>query len=70
MEGLVDGGLGEDLAPDGEGGDGLKHGEGRAPLAGRGEVVDADLVAGEGESLVLGGVNLSLSEEVSAMEDL
>lgn len=47
-------GLGLDFAADGERGDGLEDGEGRAPLAGRGEVIDAYLAAvGEGQALAL-----------------
>lgn len=62
-------GLGLELAADGERGDGLQDGEGRAPLAGRREVADAYLVAGEGEGVVVGGEYLSFSEAHFSMVD-
>lgn len=63
--------LGLELASHGEGRDGLKGGEGRAPPAGGREVTDADLVAGEREP-ALGSLShlehLHLAEEHVAVE--
>lgn len=49
--------LGLELAAHGEGRDCLEDGEGRAALAGRGEVTDADLVAGEGQGALGPGLD-------------
>lgn len=63
--------LGLELASHGEGRDCLQDGEGRAPLAGRREVADADLVAGERQGPLgprLNRENLRLAEEHVAVE--
>lgn len=63
--------LGLELASHGEGRDGLEYGEGRAALAGRREVADADLVAGEGQGPLGPGLNrenLGLAEGDVAVE--
>lgn len=62
-------GFGLDFAWDGEGGDGVEDGEWRAPLAGRGQVTDANLVVWELEGLVLCGEDLGFSQARVAMED-
>lgn len=63
--------LGLQLASHGEGRDGLKDGEGWAPLAHRREVADADLVAREREAPIaplLHREHLHLAEEHLAVE--